>query len=90
MRTLVTAPIRSLAILGMVLEWREPSIVIGHLTVTSGLSNSMLLQVVLVNWELLEKLLAEEALSALARSRAAMSAGSPGFAELRIENAFRV
>ena len=89
MRTAVTAPIRSvLMILGMVLEWKEPSSVTWHLTVTSGLENSSLDQLILMFWVSVERFLAEAVLSALASSRAATSAVSPSFAELRIKMPF--
>jgi hypothetical protein len=85
MLTLVTAPIRALGAFTMVLEWKEPSRVTWHLTVTSGLTNSSLDQVVLMFWVLLENVLADAVLSALASSRAAMSAVSPSFAVMRIK-----
>src|SRR4029077_21258510 len=83
-RTLETAPIRStLTILGMVLECSEPSRVTGHLTVRVPL-NSRLLHLAFINCSLTERFLADAVPSALASSRAAMSAVRPSFAEVRI------
>src|SRR4029077_2618097 len=88
MRTVETAPTRSvLAILGMVLEWMEPSRVMGHLTVRVP-TNSILLQAILMVCSLFERFLAPAVPSALASSRAAASAVRPSLADVRIADPF--
>jgi len=81
---LVMEPIRSLATLGMVLEWKDPSSVTWHLTVTSELWNSSLDQVTLKVVLSMLRFLANAVLTALASKMAAMSAVRPSLMVLRI------
>src|SRR5215207_23071 len=87
----VTAPARFLATLAMVLEWKDPSSVTLHLTVTTpGTLNSRLVNVSLRFWLLVESLVADALLTALASSRAAATAASESFADLRMWLTFRM
>jgi hypothetical protein len=80
---LVMAPIRALSTLAMVLEWKEPSMVTGHLTVANP-ENSKDLKVPLICWLLAERVLAEAELTAAESMSAAVSAASTSFADLRM------
>lgn len=84
MLTLVTAPIRSLAILAIVAEWNEPSSVTGHLTVATSLWNSSLDQATLNLWLLTERRPALAVPTALASRNVAINAVAPSFHEKRI------
>jgi len=87
---LVRDPIRSPWTLGMVLEWKEPSMVTWHLMLTKDPASSSLDQVTLKFVALvISRFLADAVLSALASSMAAMSAVKPSLIEMRID-AFRV
>src|SRR4029077_5016880 len=87
---LVMAPIRSLATLGIVLEWNEPSRVIWHLTLKPVPWKESSSHVTLMFWVDMERFLAEAVLRAVASISAAANAITPSFADLRMKDTFHV